>query len=362
MLKPTRRQVLGYGALAAPMLALKSSPAAYIAREKVAPTGVSLLGARIEIFTIVTPDLDASLRFYHDIMGFPVIAKGKLGSRLPTVAGVGNAGRAYAIVKTTETGERGTLRLLEAPKGAAANRPRPGSSIIDPGFATIECLSRAVDESYHLLTSKGVKTISGPRYYYFNGMTPLPGAEPEKDFEFRSYSAFGPAGEQVFISSGVSSDHKPWPAWTHAGLHEGFTAGVLVSLDRWPVWDFYNAVFGLKPTRDTYTGAEAVNELIGAPEGYNCQFGFLGGDMEWWEYRDRPPTATPPFPTDLDKTGLAMATMVVNDLAEIRARAKDAGYQTLGEGALPTPDVPYQDGFYLRGGVGELVEVIGRPA
>ncbi len=360
-----RRDLL---ALSAASLAVAATPRAfgqapYPAKAEAYPTNP--LGVRAVIYTIVTPDLPASIHFYRDIMGFDLIGQGRLGGRIPTMAGVGGAGRAYAFIRTMEPGqEHGILRLLEAPSGARANRPRPGSNIVDPGYAVIECMSRSVDESYRLLTAQGVPTISGPRYYFFNDMKPLPGGPKEADFEIRSYSAFGPAGEQLFISSGVTRDHKPYPAWSHKGLHDGFIAGVIVSLDRWPVWDFYDSVLGLKPTRDTYSGSEAVNELIGAKPGSNCQFGMLGQgvSMEWWEYHDRPNPPTPPFPTSLDRTGHAMTTMMVNDLTEVRERARKAGQKPLGEGALPTPWAEHQDGFYLRGGVGELIEIIGRPA
>lgn len=359
-----RRRMLAASAAGLTMAATPRAfgQSAYKAKADTYPTNP--LGVRAIIYTIVTPDLAASIHFYRDIMGFELISQGKLEGRLPKMEGVGEPGRAYALIRTMEQGEEhGIVRLMAAPAGAKANRPRPGSNIVDPGYAVIECMSRSVDLSYETLTAQGAPTISGPRYYFFNDMKPLPGGPQEADFEIRSYSAFGPAGEQLFISSGVTRAHKPWPAWTHKGLHDGFVAGVLVSLDRWPVWDFYDAVLGLKPTRDTYSGSEAVNELIGAKPGSNCQFGMLGQgvSMEWWEYHDRPNPATPPFPTSLDRTGHAMTTMMVNDLGEVRARAKAAGYRSLGEGALPTPWAPYQDGFYLRGGVGELIEIIGRP-
>jgi len=50
--------------------------------------------------------------------------------------------------------------------------------------------------------------------------------------------------------------------------------------------------------------------------------------------------------------------MRVNDLAKCRAMCKAAGIQPVGEGALPLPGVAAREGFYLRGAVGELIEVV----
>jgi catechol 2,3-dioxygenase-like lactoylglutathione lyase family enzyme len=316
------------------------------------------------IYTIVTPDMDASIHFYRDIMGFELVGRGKLAGPLPKLPGVGAPGRDYAFIRTLAPGRKnGMLRLMQAPAGARAARPRPGSTIMDPGFAVIECMSRNVDDSYDWLVKNGVETISPPEYYFYNEEMPgIQGSPPEAPFEFRSYSAYGPAGEQMFISSGVSRNGKPWPAWKLPGMHDGYGAHVLISRDRWPLWEFYDAVFAIKPTRDTYTGQESVNTLIGAKKGSSFQFGMFGEGvtMEWWEYRDRAPTPTPAFPTDLDRTGYAMATMLVKDLGQIRARAKAAKVPILAEGALPTPEMPTQEGFFIRGPLGELIEVIGQ--
>jgi catechol 2,3-dioxygenase-like lactoylglutathione lyase family enzyme len=336
-----------------------------MAEAKLEPTVVlsptNPLGVRAYIYTIVTPDIDASIHYYCELMGYDLIGRDHLEGPLPALEGVGKPGRAYAFIRTMAPGiESGMLRLLEAPPGAKPARPRPETTIMSPGFAIIECLSRNVDESYARMVANGVETITRPNYYQFGEMPALNGARIEHGLEFRSYSAYGPAGEQMFISTCVTRDSQVPPRWPHKGLHNGFVAGVVISHDRWPVWRFYDQALGIKPTRDTYS--EECAPLIGATAGSNFQFGMMGEPtmMEWWEYRYQPPTPQPPYPTALNRTGLAMTTMVVSDLAEVRRRVRGAGIEILAEGALPTPEKPSQDGIYLRGGVGELVEVIQR--
>jgi hypothetical protein len=82
--------------------------------------------------------------------------------------------------------------------------------------------------------------------------------------------------------------------------------------------------------------------------------------MQLWEYRMRAPTATPPWPTGLDKTGLAMVTIMVDKIAEVKTKLKESGIAVLAEGSLPTPEGKGHEGLYIRGAEGELIEVIGR--
>jgi hypothetical protein len=76
---------------------------AYKAKAETYPSNP--LGVRAIIYTIVTPDLTASIHFYRNIMGFELISQGKLGVRPPKMEGVGEPGRAYALIRTMEPGE-----------------------------------------------------------------------------------------------------------------------------------------------------------------------------------------------------------------------------------------------------------------
>jgi catechol 2,3-dioxygenase-like lactoylglutathione lyase family enzyme len=135
-----------------------------------------------------------------------------------------------------------------------------------------------------------------------------------------------------------------------------------MSNDRWPLLDFYEQVLGLKPTRDTFSDQANIDTLIGAPQGTYYHFSPIGqgNHMELWEYRQRRARDTTTWPTNLDRTGLAMTTFLVNDLEEVKTGAKANGAALLGEGALPVPGVETQNAVFLRGAVGELIEVIGR--
>lgn len=225
------------------------------------------------------------------------------------------AGRRYALIrgKGVAGQEVGLLRLVEAPAGAPANRPRPQSRIMEPGLAVIECRARDFAESYEHLKAQGFAGIAPPMFYFFRGQTP-----PLPDFKenhrtlvetmtaqapqpitaaSQAYSVIGPAGEQVFISCKMI----PKPEWTNTGMHGPFWSHDLICADRWPLRDFYSQLLGLKPVADTYVQWETINTMVGAPPGTYFMYGGLGQGltMEMWEFRQWKPPAQPPHPTSL---------------------------------------------------------------
>lgn len=324
--------------------------------EQVLPTARNPFGARSYVYTIVTPDMGASLAFYRDVMGYACIGQGIVGVDVPTIAGTSVAGRAWVLLRHDEdvVSERGVIRLLEAPASAAENRPRPTTPTMDPGLAIIECHPHDWQTAYRAMVRHGVEVISPPQHYYG-------GAGDAPRTWNMSWSCFGPAGEQIFVSA-----HPDRPK-RYTGLYGPLAASSLMCRDRWPLWDFYDQVFGLKAWCDIYLGGEtlnfmSVNTMTGAPQGTFMQFGMMGDDvtMEWWEYRQWPPTALPPWPTSLDRTGLAMTTMIVDDLEVIADRASSAGVSFAEGRSLPDPDATDRAALYVSGAVGELIEVVGR--
>lgn len=355
------------GAAASVLGALPATAETFSSVEK-KPSGTNPECVRSHIFTVVTPDMEASLRFYRDIIGYEVIQNGKLSGRLPTVPGVGGVGRRHALVRArAQPTDTPLIRILEAPAGARSNRPRPGASLVDPGLGGVEVMTGNDAAAYLKLHQAGVKVISPPLLTAQTGVDPMPGATVEWDFgdiDVTSFVAYGPGGEEFFISQGKSMARKPWPIpWTDMNNIGAPIAIVMITLDRWPTWDFYSNVFGMKPTKDQYMGQDPTNMLLGAPVGSYFRFGGLAdGGFEWWEFRDRKPSDVPPYPTDLDRTGWAMVTLVVESLTAFRGRLKSLGISILGEGSLPSPGAMYRDGVYIRGPYGELLEVIGRHA
>lgn len=308
--------------------------------------GSNPLDARVTCLTVVTPDIDASVRFYRDVMGYPLADEGVVVPR-STAPGAGALERRYALMHEAAAERPGTVRLLSAPDAARANRPRPEARVWDPGLLIMECGTADPAESYHRLKSAGTPTISPPRYYPFRG------AGPELDP--MSYAPFGPAGEQMFITAGISNSR---PEWREPGLHKVPTSVAIVSLDQRPVDDFYFRAFGLRRTSQLVSQQRNCNELIGAPRDATFLWGVLGGwvTVEVWEFRMPKGTV---YPTSLDRTGLAMFTLRVNDLDRCRAMCRVAGIPIAGEGALPLVGTPAPRGFTLRGAVGELIEVVG---
>ena len=306
------------------------------------------LDARIVVFTTVSPDVDASIRFYRDVIGMSLAEEGELPADVTTAPGVGRAPRRYAILHMPGSDRSAQVRVLQAPVGAAPNRPRPDSGPMDPGLLVMEGVTRDPAESYHRLASADTPVITPPRYYYFRNTT------WRRDVDVMSYAPFGPGGEQMFITANIRSDREQWP---FPGLHSGFANAAITSLDQRPVDAFYEKALGLRRTSQMECFQRNTNELIGAPDDSYFLWGNVGAgvSIEVWEFKAASGTL---YPTSLDRTGLAMLTMRVNDPAKVREMCESNGIRLVGEGALPMPGNPEPEGFTLRGAVGELIEVI----
>lgn len=349
-----RRELLSAPAVLAAGAAAPNSAAAQTEVHRgwgLYPTkGSNPLECKLTVITIVSPDLAASKTFYTDVMGFEVLEEGAV-SAVSTAPGAGQAGRKYLLIGQPRAIRGATIRVLEAPPGAAPIRPRGTggnkAETWDPGLLVMEGAASDPCESYHVLKSAKTPMISPPRYYFFRGE----GTQP--DLDVMSYAPFGPGGEQLFLTANVRNDR---PVWQNPGIHSPPSSVSLVALDQRPVEDFYVKVFGLKRTAQMDAHQRNCNELIGAPPDAYFIWGRMGDvSMEIWEFKMEQGTM---YPCSLDKTGLAMITMRVKDLEKCRANCKAAGITPVGEGVLPLPGGGPAKGFTLRGAVGELVEVV----
>ncbi|MDE0455044.1 MAG: hypothetical protein OXJ63_06990 [Gammaproteobacteria bacterium] len=306
------------------------------------------LEAKIVVFTTVSPDVDASIRFYTEVIGMTVADEGALPADATTAPGIGKSGRRYATLHMPEPSNSAQVRVLEAPQGAGANRPRPDSGPWDPGLLVMEGGTRDPAESYHRLASANTPVITPPRYYFFRNTT------WGRDVDVMSYAAFGPGGEQMFITANVRGDR---PEWTLPGVHSGFHNAAITSLDQRPVDAFFKQALGLERSSQLECFQRNANQLIGAPDDSYFLWGNVGSgvSIEVWEFKAAGGTV---YPTSLDRTGLAMLTIRVNDLDKCRALCESNGIQPVGEGALPMHGNANTEGFTLRGAVGELIEVI----
>ncbi|NKB44310.1 MAG: hypothetical protein GKS03_08545 [Alphaproteobacteria bacterium] len=306
------------------------------------------LEAKVIAFTTVSPDVEASIRFYRDVIGMEVHSDTMLRPGVTTAPGTGDTERRLVLLTMQESAFSQTVRVLEAPPGADAIRPRPDSGPNDPGLLVLEGGTRDPAESYHALASAGTPMISPPRYYYFrNTMW-------NTDVDSMSYAPFGPGGEQMFITASIRSDQK---LVRSVGIHNGFGSASITALDQRPVNRFFEQALGLKRTSQMECYQDNVSELIGAPPGSYFLWGNVGAGVgiEVWEVKAESGTVRP---CSLDKSGLAMLTLRVNDLEKCRTMCADAGIEPIGEGALPNAAHEHPDGFTLRGAVGELYEVV----
>ncbi len=327
-----------------------------------APDASNPYAARPLIFTIVTTDLEASIRFYRDLLDHDLIDRGVLGAGAPRELGV-FPGQPYAMLHAQEPvpQERGFIRLIEASRNATPNRPL-SASVMDPGLAAINTKTGDLDASYRRLTAAGVATISKPLLYSHLGVPGLPGSTEgmSRAFEVMTYAAIGPAGERVYISRVLTAGGQTIKT-VLPRMHGVMSSSSVMCLDRWPLWGFYDRALGMKPTKDQYAFEDTLNTIIAAPADTYYRFGSMGdsGGIEWWEFRQAPPPGRV-YETSLDRTGLALSTLVVDELPNIVKRLNSASIPILAQGSLPVPAGVSSQAIYVRGAVGELIELIGR--
>lgn len=304
-------------------------------------------------FTFVSPDLAASRKFYVDCLEYEVADEGTLAKGVSEAPGVGAPGRRYISFAVPGRPNGVVIRVLEAPPGAIDNRPRPGSNAIDPGLLVVEQGTPDPAESYARMKAFNTPTITPPRYYLYRN-TNADGKEINgRDFDVMSYTAFGPGGEQLFTTAQVSSN-RTMPA-DGARLHSGFGGTSITSLNQEPVIEFYEKAFGMRQTTLIGSYQHNNNDLVGVPRGSFHTWAQVAGLGEVWQYWAEKGTC---YPTSLDRKGYAMFTLAIKDFDGIRKRHADNKIRSIGDGALPLPGRKPTQGFYVRGVVGELIEVI----
>ncbi len=306
------------------------------------------LDCRLVALTTVSSDVDASVRFYRDVLEMEVAVDTDVSASDCDAPELGESARRCVVLSPDSNTAGADVRVLSVDEDAAPNRPRPESGPFDPGLLAMEARTQDAALSYHRLISAGVPTISPPRYYFFRN------AMGRESIDVMSYAAFGPGGEQLFLTARARERTDDWP---YPRLHAGFHNIAITSLNRRPVDEFYRNALGLGRTSQLECYQDNANELIGAPDGTYFLWGNVGHrvSIEIWEVAASQGRR---YPTSLARTGLAMATLQVNDLAACRELCSANGVVTLGKGALPLSEQIGGDGFYLRGAVGELLEIV----
>ena len=298
-------------------------------------SAVNPFAARLIAFTIGTTRLSESITFYSEVMNYRLLDAGS------------SPFGATAFLRPDGL-ENGGIRLIEVPHDAKANRPRPETRAWDTGLAVMECRTSEPDQSFARLAAAGTPTLSEPMLYCFRDIAPIP------DLDVRSYAAFGPGGEQIFVTANVRPDR---PAWDFPdALHGPLAGAVIVGIDSAPVDTFYEQALGLVRTSAMVCAQESANALIGAPADTVFRWGFLAERVSIEvEAFERPDTVH--RPTSLGRTGLAMMTIEVSDLAAVRERCRTYSIELLDQPALKIA-ASFREGFVIRGAAGELIEVV----
>ena len=81
------------------------------------------LAAKIRAFTVVAPDLDASIAYYTKVMGFSVVDEGTVPERASTAPGMNRPAPKYVSFQLKDGTQTNSVRVIQAPPNAQAIRP-----------------------------------------------------------------------------------------------------------------------------------------------------------------------------------------------------------------------------------------------
>lgn len=288
------------------------------------PSALNPLAAWPRAISVVVPDPARASAFYARHCGY-------------TVSGAGAA--------RLERLGAPDIRLVRGPPGAAPIRGAGGATPVDPGFAALRCVTADIACTRAELLADDVGEVAEPQSYAF-------GPEQRPWASGLLLAVDGPAGERILFDQPFRPDALREPP-TKADERTAAVTPILFGFDRWPWLDGIAAALRLRPWMDRFAGQPGLARVAGLPEGGQFRILALGG-LEYWEFRSFRPPATPPWPTCLDRTGLAMLTMACVDPAGTQQRLAEAGVAGLDIASDGTPR--------LRGAVGELIEIVGRDA
>jgi len=311
---------------------------------------VNFIGTTIAT-SVVTKSLQASLRFYHDTLGYQVIEDCQLTQDQKSIYG-DHLGRCLIVGH-----DKGSIiRLLET-SNADAQPNRLGATPLDTGLCVMECGSPDVDKIYHTLVKNRYGVISRPKSFSVEGPEPL------GYMVMKAIGVFGPSGEQLFITQ-ITERTGGTPLWELRDDIDVYPIGnVVLSMNKKDEQDFYKSTFNLYPTIDLLLDQQEATELMGGPVGMSFRMCLMGNGMYKSGMEQHIYGALNPqynfrkYPSDYSKTGLVSACWKGQNLQNIEDKILKNGGQVISNQLLPLRDDPAPKGIAYRGKAGEIIEL-----
>jgi catechol 2,3-dioxygenase-like lactoylglutathione lyase family enzyme len=291
--------------------------------------------SRIKYATMGAPDVDAVERAYTEWLGYRVVEKTRVSTRMAKAWGTPNAaGRPFVLMRPP-TGEDVLIRAVET-------EPVAGYKAMTTwGWNSFEIIVNDVDDLHERLLKSPFRHIGGPAN--LRGGTS----------SIRASQYIGPAEEVLYFNCETGDRSKsPLP---DPGEDVGRTnIVILAGPDVEQLMTFYQAAFGLAEVSAYPTSIGVIADAQGLPEDTSFKLGFTwlrepGNAIEFDEY-PKATTARPRAEGQLPQ-GNAMITFNVDSLDGV-------GVEYVSE---PITEYGGKRSAVFVGPAGELVELIEDP-
>ncbi len=306
----------------------------------------------LQAVSVVTNAWHQSLRFYADGLGYNLLEKGELTDHQKNTFGQ-HLSR-YALLGHPEGS---VVRLLET-TNARATPNRIGARPWDNGLAVIEAGTPDVDAAYWKVLRARFGAIAPPTEFDCEGPEPL------GYILMRSTAFIGPAGEQLFVTQIVN--RKGGVSLLKEKSVDGINApaNVVISLATREQQQLYAQVLGLVPVNDLTLKQAGAAGIMGGPPDMGFEMCLMGAGLnrvglEQHVYSTQHPDYDyQTYPCDFSKTGIASACWQGADLAILKPKLQQNGWEIISETGLPIRNNPEPKSLVFRGLVGEILELL----
>jgi len=291
--------------------------------------------------------LETVARVYQETFGWQLRWAGQLDPALAASWGVDPPARRVLLLGPADE-QRGLVRLIEG-------ESPPPPPLATFGWSALEITVRDCDTLAEQLRHSPHFRVNGePADLRFSSDPPGQ----------RAMQAVGPAGEQLYLTQILRQTPGRELAMPPAGAEVGCVfIAVLATPDYAAASAFYVRVLGYELYLETMAALKVARRELQLPEGTSFRLGALrplgetrieldGYPPGVGALRQRRPGELPP--------GFSLVTLAVTDLDAVLAAAAALGHAPLAP-AVALTDPPYAGRWSatLRGGTGELVELVG---
>ncbi|MEO8501742.1 MAG: hypothetical protein ABI565_12555 [Vicinamibacteria bacterium] len=303
---------------------------------------------RVLMQTTVLRDLDAGVLALTRDLGFEIRAQGAVDEGMSRIWGGDAAAHPRFAILSAPFVSRGFIRLVEGPSDDETG------TFHKRGLFNAELLTRDVEALHARLSeSPQFRVVSDLNTYDLSGAGG--GAVS------RSFATRGPGGAGFFFTQYLKVPPPRTLPVCETLVGPMFNAALSTPTDEAPVEAFYHDVLGMNRRLAGRLTQPTVNRIIGLPDDWGFMMLVYKGEGDGLievDIHEHGVPAEPVRPDDHLRPGNSMLTVEASDLADILARAVEAGFAATVPQAIVAAPYNNRRAAVLRGPAAERIELI----